>query len=302
MAKFRIYNIQLLPNSDDAREVGTRGYRRLLDGLRKVTARHFRSKTLLVFHHQIRTDLFLGPYDVYVNDDFAYGDFIRYTRSENVSDLYTNRKLYKASKGATGISNDRHAPFVFDYGTHRLAIDQGSGLLTSPEEFIKTLERFFSPIAAELYPKHSLTVSLVSQSSALEKVFERAVAYSTVDLKLTFPNGHDSEAMMRELRETHTQHVELRASAGRGGRMTALPAFIKELLRGAMTLGHVDMTYFAQKQSGNQTVSRLEKFSSRDIPLTFVTRRTDGETDEGFSRRSVERLRAVDDSMSDDEQ
>lgn len=296
MAKFRIYNVQLLPNDEETREVGYRGYRRLADSLRKVTARHFRSKSLLEFHHQIRTDLFLGPYDIYVHDDFSYGDFIRYTRSDNVSDLYTSRRLYKASASATGISNDKRIPFVFDYRSHRLAIDQGSGLLTSPKDFIQTLERFFQPIATSLYPNHTLTVSLVAQVSALEQVFSRAVAYSTVDLKLTFPNGHDSEAMMRELRETRTQHLELRASAGRGGKMPTLPEFVKDLLRGAMTLGQAQMTFFTPKKVGNQTVTRLEKFSSEDIPLTFVTRHTEGESDEDFARRSVERLRAVDDS------
>ncbi|MFM0282380.1 DUF4747 family protein [Paraburkholderia sediminicola] len=296
MAKFRIYNIQLLPNDEETREVGVRGYRRLIDEMRRVTARHFRSKSLLEFHHQIRTDLFLGPYDIYIEQDFAYGDFIRYTRSDNVNDLYTKQRLYKAKAGATGISNDKRIPFVFDYRTHRLAIDQGSGLLTPPKDFIHTLQRFFEPIATRLYPKHTLTVSLVAQVSALEQVFSRAVAYSTVDLKLTFPNGHDSEAMMRELRETRTQHIELRASAGRGGRMPSLPEFIKDLLRGAMTLGQAQMTFFAPKKVGNQTVTRLEKFSSQDIPLTFVTRHSDGETDANFARRSVERLRSVDDA------
>lgn len=144
MAKFRIYNVQLLPNDEETREVGYRGYRRLADNLRKVTARHFRSKSLLQFHHQIRTDLFLGPYDIYVHDDFAYGDFIRYTRSDNVSDLYTSRRLYKASASATGISNDKRIPFVFDYRSHRLAIDQGSGLLTSPRISSIHWKDFFS--------------------------------------------------------------------------------------------------------------------------------------------------------------
>lgn len=83
--------------------------------------------------------------------------------------------------------------------------------------------------------------------------------------------------------------------------MSALPEFIKDLLRGAMTLGPAHMTYFAPKKIGNQTVTRLERFSSQDIPLTFVTRHTDGETDESFARRSLERLRSVDDANDDAE-
>lgn len=299
MAKFRIYNIQLLPNEDGINEVGVAGYRKLFSKLRDLNQRHLRARTLAQFHHRLPGDTFLGPLDFNFPSGFVYGDFARYTKADEVTELASGKTLYRAKGRVAAVTTKRLIPFVFDTRNHFFAIDEAGGSLPKPAVFTGVLQRFLEDVASQNFPDHTLTVTLVSKANALEKVFAEAVAYKTVNLTMVFPNGHPAEKLLDQLRETKTQHLKIHASAGQKGRMSGIPDFLKTILRAATGLGQTHMTYFVQPPDAAPGVTRREVFNSDDTPYTFVVRHSSNDATElDFFERVADRLDNID--LSDD--
>lgn len=299
MAKFRIYNVQLLPNENGINEVGVAGYRKLFSKLRDLNQRHLRARTLPQFHHRLPGDAFLGPLDFNFPSGFVYGDFARYTKADEVTELTSGKTLYRAKGRVAAVTTKRLIPFVFDTRNHFFAIDEAGGSLPKPAVFTGVLRRFLEEVASENFPGHTLTVTLVSKVNALEKVFAEAVAYKTVDLTMAFPNGHPAEKLLDQLRETKTQQLKIHASAGQKGRMSGIPDFLKTLLRAAAGLGQTHVSYFVQAPDAAPGVTRREVFNSDDTPYTFIVRHSSNDTnDYDFFSRVADRLETID--LSDD--
>ncbi|MFM0455074.1 hypothetical protein PQR21_32245 [Paraburkholderia nemoris] len=299
MAKFRIYNIQLLPNEDGVQEVGVAGYRKLFAKLRDVNARHLRARTLPQFHHRLPGEAFVGPLEFSFPSGFVYGYFVRYTKADEVTELSTGKTLYRAKGRVAAVTTKRLIPFVFDTRNHYFAIDEAGGSLPKSGPFKTVMEHFLAEVAVANFPNHTLTVTLVSKVNALEKVFAEAVAYKTVDLAMVFPNGHPADKLLDQLRETKTQHLKIHASAGQKGRMSGIPDFLKTILRAATGLGQTHMTYFVRPLDAAPGVTRREVFNSDDTPYTFVVRHSSNDATElDFFERVAGRLDNID--VSDD--
>ncbi|WP_080487034.1 DUF4747 family protein [Burkholderia ubonensis] len=299
MAKFRIYNIQLLPNEDGIEEVGVAGYRKLFSKLRDINTHHLRTRTLAQFHHQLPGDAFLGPFEFSFPKGFVYGHFVRYTKADEVTELKSGKTLYRAKGRVAAVTTKRLIPFVFDTNNHYFAIAEANGSLPKASAFKKVLERFLEGVATQNFPDHTLTVTLISKANALERVFKEAVAYKTVDLNMVFPNGHPTDKLLDQLRDTKTQHLKIHASAGQKGRMSGIPEFLKTILRAATGLGQTHVTYFIQPPDAAPGATRREVFNSDDTPYTFVVRHSANDTTElDFFTRVADRLDTID--VSDD--
>ncbi|MFM0477520.1 hypothetical protein PQR29_04040 [Paraburkholderia strydomiana] len=301
MAKFRIYNIQLLPNEDGILEVGVAGYRKLFSKLRDVNSQHLKARTLPQFHWRLPGDTFIGPLDFNFPSGFVYGHFVRYTKADEVTELQTGKTLYRAKGRVAAVTTKKLIPFVFDTRNHYFAIDGAGGALPKAAVFKTALVHFLRDVAANNFPDHTLTVNLVSKVNALENVFENAVAYKTVDLNMVFPNGHPTEKLLDQLRETKTQHLRIHASAGKKGRMSDIPEFLKTILRAATGLGQTQMTYFIQPAGAPPGATKREVFNSDDTPYTFEVRHSANDTTGfGFFSRVADRLETLDISEDDD--
>lgn len=301
MAKFRVYNVQLLPVDDSEDEVGVAGYKKLLSLLREKNREHLKAGTEGAFHYRHSESVFIGPADVRSGVGFMYGNFVRYTKTDAVHELATNKQVYK-SKGRTGITERQELPFVFDAERHLFAIDS-SGVFPAAQLFGDELSRMLSEAIGDHFPKYELTVNVLSKKGALEQVFAEAKAYSVVDLDLTFRNGHDTEELLRELKETQTKSLKVRASAGKGGRMSGLPTLVRNLLVATATgLGSASMTYYVSQREGNKEVLRQRTYASADMPRTFQVNKHAGSTEEEFFQRALEKLRKIDLRMEDEDE
>lgn len=293
MSKFRIFNVQLLPNEDGIEEVGRAGYRKLFSELNKLNRQHLRDSTHTGFHFQVATDTFIGPRDFHFPSGYVYGYFVRYSKASEITELRTGKTLYKAPKSGKEVSGVVNIPFVFDTDRHLLAIDGAA--LPKSEDFVQALQRFLSPVQVAIFPDHELTVNLVSRSNAIEQVFQTAASYKVIELSLSFRNGPASDALLDELKESKTHQVSVRASAGAKGRMSKVPEFIKDLLRAASSLGWSRITYFVQDPGGVEGVTKKATFDSREAPLTFAARHSASDTSEAeFFERVSEKLDEID--------
>lgn len=293
MSKFRIFNVQLLPNEDGIEEVGRAGYRKLFSELNRLNKQHLRNSTHTSFHYPVAADTFIGPRDFHFPSGYVYGYFVRYSKASEITELRTGRTLYKAPKSGKEVSGIVQIPFVFDTDRHLLAIDES--VLPKSEFLVQALERFLTPVQVAEFPDHELTVNLVSRANAIEHVFQTATSYKVVELNLSFRNGPASDALLDELKESKTHQVSVRASAGAKGRMSKVPEFIKDLLRAASSLGWSRITYFVKDSGAVEGVTRKATFDSREAPLTFAARHSSSDTSEAeFFERVSEKLEEID--------
>lgn len=299
MAKFRIYNVQLLPQAEGIDEVGASGYRRLFAAFRDLNRQYLSSKTQKQFHFALGGDSYMAP-----NDDFRFpagyvsGNFVRYTTTEKLTELQSGKTLFRA-QGKTAVASQRLFPFVFDTKRHFLAIDGTS--LPKGSLFVSALEQFLRPVAEKYFANHTLTINLISRANALEDVFRTATAYRTVDVVLSFPNGHETERLLRELKETKTQLNVHASGGGTQGRMSGVPEFLKDMLRAAVTFGSAKMNYFVPPSSGKK-IGHWETYNSEDTPVTFTVRHSPNDADDNaYFGRVAEKLSAIDLQDEDDD-
>lgn len=301
MAKFRIFNVQLLPNEDGIDEVGRSGYRKLFSGLKAINSTHLKASTHTSYHYKVATDTFIGPYDFNFPSGYVYGYFVKYAKASEITELRTGRTLYRAHRSGKEVSGVVKIPYVFDTDRHLLAIDGAA--LPKSEFFVEALIKFFSPVQEASFPNHELTVNLVSRANAIEQVFQTALSYKVVELNLSFRNGPASDALLAELKESKTHQVSVRASAGPQGRMSRVPEFIKELLRAASSLGWSRITYFVQEPNAVSGAPKKATFDSREAPLTFAARHSSSDTSEAeFFERVSEKLDELDLNQSNDDE
>lgn len=301
MAKFRVFNIQLLPDEEGVEEVGRAGYRKLFSELKKLNSSHLSAKTHAAFHYQLPADSFIGPKEFHFPSGYVYGNFVRYSKADEVTELRTGKTLFQKSKTSGAVTSLSLIPFVFDTDRHFLAID-GSGL-PKAELFVEALVQYLQPVALDSFPKHTLTVNVISRANAIEAVFEAASAYKVVDLSVSFANGHATDELLKELKDSKTQQISLRASGGVKGRMTKIPEFVKDLLRAATSLGWSKITYFVPQPGGVVGALKKASFDSRDAPLTFTARHSSNDVNEAdFFERVAEKLSELDvESPAEDE-
>lgn len=98
MAKFRIYNIQLLPDEEAVDEVGALGYRKLFSELRDLNNTYLRDKTQALFHYGLPGDTYIAPHDFKFPAGSIYGNFCRYTKTDELTELRTGKTIFKAGK------------------------------------------------------------------------------------------------------------------------------------------------------------------------------------------------------------
>jgi hypothetical protein len=298
MAKFRVFNVQLLPNEDGINEVGRSGYRKLFSELKKLNGDYLKASTHTTFHYKVAADTFIGPYDFNFPSGYVYGHFVRYSKASEITELRTGKTLYRAPRSGKEVSGIVKVPYVFDTTRHLLAIDGAA--LPKSESFVDALIRFLTPVQEASFPNHELTVNLVSRANAIEQVFQTALSYKVVELNLSFRNGPASDALLAELKESKTHQVKVCASAGPKGRMSKVPEFIKDLLRAASSLGWSRISYFVQQPDADKGVVKKAVFDSREAPLTLVARHSSSDTSEAeFFERVSEKLEELDLNQSD---
>lgn len=289
MSKFLIFNIQLLPNQDGIAEVGRSGYRRLFSKLNELNKAHLRENTHTSFHYQLPADTFIGPKEFKFPSGYVFGYFVRYTKAEKITELRTGKTLFKAPRSGAGVVGILDIPFVFDTDRHLLAIDGIN--LPRTEVFIECLQKYLLPVQEINFPDHELTVNLISKPNAIERVFESATSYKVVDLTVSFQNGHATDQLLKELKDSKTHQLKLHASAGTKGQMSKLPEFIKDLLRAASSVGFSRVTYFVPLEGSVQGATKKQTFDSREAPLTMTARHSASDvSEEDFFARVAGKL------------
>lgn len=287
MASFRLFNIQLLPlDTAKTPEVGVEGYQRLFATLKENIESAQRLKTLADQSYKLPHDTHFAPFVVHADKGFAHGKWVKYQRAEAVVDLYTNESLYTAGEGVAAVSNNHYFQFVFDYVTHRFAIEELQGKLPSSASVVKALDSTLRPVADQAFPEHVLTVNLISEKKALEEALAEATGFRSVEVKVTFPNGPELSARLRELKENNVHVVRAQASSEKDAVMPSLPDFILDLVKASTNYGQSKFTYVRDKL-------RRGKFSTEAFPQKVAVRHAKDEDEAGFLRRLVHKVRAT---------
>lgn len=301
MAKFRVYNIQLLPVDDEVKEVGSSGYRRLFSMLRDLNKKKIKAREEGQYHFRQSDDTFIGPHSFSFPAGHVHGVFLRYRKTEAVNELGSGRALFRAGP-KIGVTDEQELVFVFDTKNHLFAIESPS-FMPPAQVFGDFIAAMLAPIAEAHFPEHELTVNVLSKKTELEKVFGEAVAYSVIDLNMTFRNGHDTEELLRDLKDTHTKNLSVRASAGKGGKMTGLPNFLRGMLLATATgLGQASISYYVPSRTGKQGSMQLVQYESTALPITFQLNRTSATADnpQEFADRILAKIQDLEDDIEKD--
>ena len=98
MANFRIYNIQLLPNTSEHDDIGVAGYKNIFAEFRNRTNEARKAKNLLSYHRDVGRDAHFGPHEFRPKAGYVWGKFVRYKRTGQVDDLNTMKPIFKEGK------------------------------------------------------------------------------------------------------------------------------------------------------------------------------------------------------------
>lgn len=297
MASFIVFNVQLLPaDTASTPEVGISGYKKLLDGLNRLTVDAYSKKKIDTISYPLLNDAYIAPRSTITTDDHAYGQWLKYSRSDDIEDLYSNTKLFTASKGTFPIANRQTFDYVFDYGTHRLAIQEIAGKLPSPDVCINIFEEILGKLADNLFPKHVLKINLISDPTKLEQIFNTAAGYKSVKTTLTFPNGHRLGSQMKELKDNNVHHLKVEASAGsKDTAMPTLPAFLKQLVEASVEYGKTSLAYITEAGG------KLMRYTSSSYPLKIKLRQKKDEQPAEMRRRVVVEVRRIGEAATEDQ-
>lgn len=287
MAVFIFYNVQLLPN-DDAVEVGVQGYKKLFTLLRDKNKIKVREKKHLDYHFNVNKNSYIGPYDFFSETGAINGNFVRYSDTDNVSELLTDKAIFdQESKPNIVVVGKKKFPFVFDAKEHVLGIEKNAA---PAEDYIKLgeiLMYFLKDISDEHFPEHTLTVNLMSSPNELERILDDAIYYKSVEVNLIAPNGEDAEDILDAMRTSKMQRLHIKGSSG-GANMNSLPDFIKNILPSAQTHGKIKLRYVTKLPNSTTNETKISSYDSEKSPLTFTVRVSKSDIDDrNFLRRCL---------------
>lgn len=286
MATFRIYNIQLLPlDSATTHEVGVAGYKKLFDLLGGKTVDAKRARTLISLASLLPHDTYFAPDHIRSNKKYAFGSWVKFHKAATVTELETREPLYKAPEGKTAISNSHSFIFVFDFEFHRLAISEGGGKLPSSLSAAKAIRSILEPIATEYFPKHTLTITVVTEEKALNDALADVEAFKKVEIDITFPNGRAMSKQLKELRANNVHSLKASASSAKGSQMPTLPDWMMSLLKSTREYGSAYFSYISKR------LQKRQKFDSDMNPEKFRLDQRKVEPENVYFDRVHERLR-----------
>lgn len=294
MAKFRQYNIQLLPLDTKATsEVGIAGYRKLFELLKNQTAKSYKTKRMAEEAKPLINDTFICPFVIHVEENFAYGSFVKFHKAETVTEFYTQERLFEAPKGSTPVSNSHNFRFIFDYKNHRFAIEEGGGRLPSTQVMQDALDLFLRKLASEEFPLHVLTLNLISDEESLNEVLAEGNEYGPIHVKIVFPNSRRLTSTLAELKDLSAHNIEANVSPARGGRMTGMPKYIRELVQNAAEFGEASVTFYKKTRSKTADIFTKMMYSTTSHPkwLAFRQKKSEGEFE--FVKRVWMNVKAV---------
>jgi len=285
MAKFRIFNIQLLPVSDEIREVGNAGYKKLFATLRDHNARQIAQNRHADFHWKLHGDGLFGPKTFSFEAGYVYGEFQRYKKATRVSDFKTEKTVLPTSRSARQVQDRVNIPYIFDTKRHIFAISEDG--LPKRHDAVKALKYLLDQVAVDTFPDHSLTISSVSTHSGLDEVLQQATGYKSAELTLHFPNGGGSTGLLQDLKESHAETLEVTAKAAPNGEMPKLPQLVIELLQKTVTHGRGKITYMVKDAQGK---FKKRFFDTESKSQAFQVNKTAAEDEHTFFQRVKKKL------------
>lgn len=288
MACFRLYNIQLLPiNPTQTKEVGKAGYKKLFTELKKKVAAAKKGRDLDPLSFRLVNDTRFTPFSISLQSKYATGEWIKYQSTDSLDDLYSDENLFKKKKGTAPIANKKNFIFLFDYETHRLAINEHSNNLPNVKTCQKALEETFEPLTKEFFADYTLTVNLVSDSQKLDEVLANPYGFKRAEAKVTFPNGNELTEMLKEFKKNSIHHAEAKVSTAGDGIIKELPEFIKAMIQAASSYGLAKITYLEKVG----TTLRNRYFSTEEYPQKITLKNVKNEQESGFFERLYNRMK-----------
>lgn len=288
MACFRIYNIQLLPiNSEETGEIGKRGYRLLFKTLKKKVVQAIEDRDLDPLAYSLQNDTKFVPFTISIRGKYATGEWIKYQNADKLWDLYSAENLYEKEQGTVPIANQKNFTFLFDYEYHRFAITENGTSLPGIKSCREALIETFEKISSELFPNHTLTVNLVSDSKKLDEVLNNEFGFKRAEASITFANGSELTKQLRELKRNNVHKAEAKVSTASGGIMKAIPEFLREMIEAAPEYGRAKITYL--EKVGKKLKSST--FSTEAHPQKIRLRKKKDEQNSGFIERVLQQLR-----------
>jgi len=285
MAKFRIFNIQLLPVSSGIKEVGNAGYKKLFARLRDENMRQIAQGRHADFHWKLHGDGLFGPKTFSFEAGYVCGEFQRYKKAARVSDFKTEKTVLPTSRTGRQVQDRVNIPYIFDTKRHIFAIAEEG--LPKQRDAVKALTYLLEKVAADNFPDYSLKINSVSTQSGLDEVLQQATGYKSAELTLHFPNGGGSTGLLQDLKDSHAETLEVAAKAAPNGEMPKLPQLVVDLLKKTMTHGRGKITYMVKDARGK---FRKRFFDTESKSQAFQVNKTAAEDEATFFRRVKRKL------------
>jgi hypothetical protein len=245
MARFKFYNVQLLPLDTGAHgNIGADGYKTVLSALSEITKKARTTKKLEQISAPLRNSMFFSPFKIDIYSNYAAGTFLKFDHIDAIRDLYTGDETMQVGEGLT--SKRYSFDFLFDYSKHILAIRIGKGI-PSREPLIDALNFIFTPIVESDFPKYTLRIAQLTSRESLDEVL-KADSYSRVDVQVTFSNSDEFDEQMqkdleKELKKKNVHDVHHIEKADKNAQMKDMSKVANALLRLATKHGNATVKY-----------------------------------------------------------
>lgn len=274
MPSFKYYNIQVLPLDKKVPMIGSVGYKKIFESLKKTVDSAIEAKEIRSISHELRNDFFIAPVEVVITEDIAYGSIMKYDEVTTVFGTLDNKEKYVSSGGDS--SKKYIYRFIFDFAKHILAIELAKGLPSS-NVFIEALETSLHFHKEQIFPAYTLKVIEMTNAENLALVIDEAVSYKKVEVDVTFSNSEDwSDAIEEEiLKEVESEMKEKQVDS-----LVHIEKSAKDSVMSLPT--KIAMTYLGLAcKFGNAIIrykdktGKTETFKMTDHPITLSVKETE---------------------------
>lgn len=268
MANFKYYNIQALPLAKTEKMIGSAGYKSIFKSLKALVDKNIKDKNVQGISHNLRNDFFIAPVKIDIQDDIAFGEFMKFDVVTTVFGTLDDDEKYVSDGGD---SSKKYAyRFVFDFKKHILAIEKSRGLPTVnvlEEVLFETLDGH----RQNLFPNHSLKIIEMTNSETLNNVIDEAASYKRVDVEVTFSNSEDwcngladeiLKAREEEMRNKSIDSIHHVEKSAKDSTMTEPSQAAISYLGLACKFGNAAITY-------KNDAGKTKTYKMTDFPITL---------------------------------
>jgi hypothetical protein len=268
MTIFKYYNVQALPLDKKYKTIGSEGYNKLFNNLKKLVDTAVNKNQIISVSASLRNHFHFAPIEVKFHEGMISGKFIKYDEVHEVIETLSKKKKYTATSAES--SKVFEYEFVFDSVTHILAIENGKSI-PACNPLIEAFHDILTPSLKKDYKNHQLHIIELNAAQDLEEVIENAKSYIQVKTDITFSNSQDWQngiedeiaEIEQELKDKNINEVHHQEKAAKSSTMTEPSKRAYAYMALSCKFGNSEITY--KNKDGEK-----ERFIMKEHPVKLA--------------------------------